>query len=103
MTLSALARASTASSTVVLVTVPSILVASDGAIVPIPPNKTLGKDLFMATHYKLVSTTNVLCRQLNLRTMIYERIEPLTPINEPTVVRSGLSNIKPSATSAKPE
>jgi hypothetical protein len=51
MTLSALARASTVSSTVVLVTVPSILVDSDGAIVPRPPNRTLVNDLFMATHY----------------------------------------------------
>jgi hypothetical protein len=57
MTLSALTSASTVSSTVVLVTVPSILVASDGAIVPIPPNRTLVKDLFMATHYMPVSMT----------------------------------------------
>jgi hypothetical protein len=28
-------------------------------------------------------------------TIIYDKIEPLTPINEPTVVRSGLSSIKP--------
>ena len=35
--------------------------------------------------------------------MIYERIDPLTPIREPTVVNNGLSNINPSATKAKPE
>lgn len=56
--------------------------------------------------------------------MMYDRMEPLTPIKEPTVVNSGLSNMKPvqpltsvkdvlydlensdhspSATSAKPE
>ena len=57
---------------------------------------------------------------LSIHTMIYERIEPLTPIREPTVVSSGLSNMNPigemshailkqflcllpSATSAKPE
>jgi hypothetical protein len=36
-------------------------------------------------------------------TMIYDRIEPLTPIKEPTVSNRGLSSMKPSATSAKPE
>jgi hypothetical protein len=29
------------------------------------------------------------------RTMIYDRIEPLTPIKAPTVVNSGLSSMKP--------
>jgi hypothetical protein len=27
--------------------------------------------------------------------MIYDKIEPLTPIKDPIVVRSGLSNMKP--------
>lgn len=35
--------------------------------------------------------------------MIYDRIEPLTPISDPTVNRRGLSSMKPSATRAKPE
>ena len=35
--------------------------------------------------------------------MMYDRIEPLTPIKDPIVVRSGLSSMKPSATSANPE
>lgn len=35
--------------------------------------------------------------------MMYDRIEPLTPIKEPTLVRSGLLSINPSATKAKPE
>jgi hypothetical protein len=30
-------------------------------------------------------------------------MEPLTPMSEPTVVRSGLSSMKPSATKANPE
>lgn len=50
-----------------------------------PPNKTLVSDLFMATH------------------IIYERMEPDTPINAPTVVSNELSNMKPSATKANPE
>lgn len=50
-----------------------------------PPNRTLVSDLFMATH------------------MMYERMEPDTPIKAPTVVSRELSNMKPSATSAKPE
>jgi hypothetical protein len=29
------------------------------------------------------------------RTMIYDSIEPLTPMREPTVVNNGLSSIKP--------
>ena len=29
-------------------------------------------------------------------TIMYDRIEPLTPIREPTVVKSGLSNMKPA-------
>lgn len=36
-------------------------------------------------------------------TIMYDRIEPLTPIKEPTLVRSGLLSINPSATNAKPE
>ena len=35
--------------------------------------------------------------------MIYERMEPLTPMSEPTVVRRGLLSINPSATRANPE
>lgn len=36
------------------------------------------------------------CETLNRYcTMMYDRIEPLTPIKDPTVVSSGLSNIKP--------
>jgi len=35
--------------------------------------------------------------------MMYERMEPETPIRAPTVVRRGLSSMKPSATSANPE
>lgn len=35
--------------------------------------------------------------------IIYDRMEPLTPMSEPTVVSRGLSSINPSATSAKPE
>ena len=50
-----------------------------------PPKRTLVRDRFMATH------------------MIYERIEPETPMRAPTVVSRELSSIKPSATSAKPE
>jgi hypothetical protein len=34
---------------------------------------------------------------------MYDKIEPLTPIRDPTLVSSGLSSIKPSATKAKPE
>jgi hypothetical protein len=33
--------------------------------------------------------------------MMYDRIEPLTPIKEPTDTRSGLSNMKPGLLSAK--
>ena len=35
--------------------------------------------------------------------MIYDKIEPLTPIKEPTVSNKGLSSIRPSAIKAKPE
>lgn len=67
----------------------------------IPPNNTLVKDLFIATH------------------ITYDRMEPDTPIRAPTVVKSALSSINPnqqsdlsfnnsviplpSATSANPE
>lgn len=34
-------------------------------------------------------------------TMIYDRMEPLTPISEPTVVRSGLSSMKPEYKAVK--
>ena len=30
-----------------------------------------------------------------MRTMIYDSIEPLTPMREPTVVNNGLSSMKP--------
>ena len=84
ITLSAVASASATSSTVVLVICPSILnsLLSVGAM---PPKRTLVRPRFMATH------------------MIYERMEPETPIRAPTVVRRGLSSMKPSATRAKPE
>lgn len=36
-------------------------------------------------------------------TIIYDKMDPLTPISEPTVVNSGLSSMNPSATSANPE
>lgn len=36
-------------------------------------------------------------------TIIYDKMDPLTPISEPTVVNNGLSSMKPSATSANPE
>lgn len=50
MTLSAFARYSTVSSTVVLVIVPSILVSvAVGAL--IPPKRTFVRERFMATHY----------------------------------------------------
>ena len=35
--------------------------------------------------------------------MIYDRIEPLTPMRAPIDVSSELSSMKPSATKAKPE
>lgn len=35
--------------------------------------------------------------------MMYDRIEPLTPISAPIEVNNELSSIKPSATKAKPE
>lgn len=55
ITLSALARASVVSSTVVLTTWPLIswLVCAIGAI---PPNRTLVSDRFMATHYEKPSS-----------------------------------------------
>ena len=34
---------------------------------------------------------------------MYDKIEPLTPMREPTVVSNGLSSTNPSATRAKPE
>jgi len=51
ITLSALAKASTVSSTVVFVIVPSILCAgSDADGVLIPPNNTFVRERFIATH-----------------------------------------------------
>src|SRR6202034_624934 len=38
-------------------------------------------------------STDWLC---NFLTMIYERIDPLTPIRDPTVVNNGLSSMKPA-------
>lgn len=84
MTFSALASASDVSSAVVVVTSPSILACVCGTDA-MPPKRTLVRDRFMATH------------------MMYERIEPETPISAPTVVSNELSNMKPSATRAKPE
>jgi hypothetical protein len=34
---------------------------------------------------------------------MYDKIDPLTPINDPTLVSSGLLSMKPSATRANPE
>lgn len=35
--------------------------------------------------------------------MMYDRMEPLTPMSAPTVVKRELSSMNPSATSANPE
>jgi hypothetical protein len=50
-------------------------------------------DQFMATHYTTLTCTPA--SQRAMRTMIYDRIEPLTPMREPTVVNNGLSSMKP--------
>jgi hypothetical protein len=84
ITFSAFNKASAVSSDVVLVISPSIFVCAWG-VAAIPPKRTLVRDLFMATH------------------MMYERMEPDTPIRAPTVVSRELSSINPSATSANPE
>lgn len=56
ITLSAFAKASTVSSTVVRVMVPSILWASVEAVGAIPPNSTFVRDRFIAIHYLKVRT-----------------------------------------------
>lgn len=84
ITFSEFISASAVSSAVVFVISPSIFAWACG-VAAIPPNSTFVRDLFIATH------------------IIYERMEPETPIRAPTVVSSELSNMKPSATSAKPE
>lgn len=81
---SELTRASARSSTDVVVTSPSGLYSWTAVGVPKPPNRTFVSDRFIATH------------------IMYDRIEPETPISDPTVVRSGLLSMKPSATKAKP-
>lgn len=64
---------------------PSILYSESEEAGAMPPKRTLERERFIATH------------------IMYDSMEPLVPINAPTVVSRGLSNIKPSATSAKPE
>lgn len=84
MTFSAFANASAVSTAVVLVTSPSIFACVCG-VDAMPPKSTFVSERFMATH------------------IMYERMEPETPMSAPTVVSSELSNMKPSATSANPE
>ena len=101
MTFSAFSKDSTTSSMLVLVIAPSIL-CSLSAAGAIPPKRTLVRDLFMAVHFTHISLRIIIGRVGGL-TMMYDRIEPLTPINAPTVVRRGLSSMNPSATKANPE
>jgi hypothetical protein len=84
MTFSASTSCWAVSSAVVFVISPSILLC-DCAVGAMPPKRTFVMDRFMATH------------------IMYERMEPETPISAPIVVSKELSNMKPSATRANPE
>ena len=79
-------RSLTTSSTLTMVASPSNCIASPPpvALVPYPPKITDKMSRFMASHIILVSAA------------------PEHPMRAPTVVRIGMSSIKPSAQRAQP-
>mmetsp|Transcript_14858 Transcript_14858/g.42057 ORF Transcript_14858/g.42057 Transcript_14858/m.42057 type:complete len:265 (-) Transcript_14858:260-1054(-) len=87
MMLSLSASSFTVSSMFVIVASPSNFMASPPPVpfVPNPPKMTETMSRFMASH------------------MIFVKAAPEHPINAPTVVKSGMSSMKPSAHSAQPE
>lgn len=77
---------STAYSVLISVCVPWTFVLSTAAgLTSNPPNITEARFLFIALH------------------IIYDKIAPDDPTNAPTIVKSGLSSINPSAHKAHPE
>lgn len=74
---------------------PSILWVSCDAGAIAPPKSTLVNDRFIEMHYKSMLQYSQNLSKIS-HTMMYDKMDPLTPIKDPIVVNNGLSSIKPA-------